>query len=162
MQFEATEAEIKQAKVPHNLFVSGLLLLDLLMSPAIIVMKSGMIGLLIPLSCSCALTGYIYWRSRLNKSWFVTVHWRYAFNYSKWLMLGYAVSAVLIFTAWMLSQIAQEESMKNIIWTALTRIALMPTLIAVMVTAVMGASAIGLANNREVPEKIVREFPYGE
>ena len=64
MQFEIGETEIKQAKVPHNLFVSGLFLLDLLMTPAIIVLKSGMPGLLIPLFCSCALSGYIYLRSR--------------------------------------------------------------------------------------------------
>jgi len=159
MQFKATEAEIKQAKIPHNLFVSGLFLLDLLMTPAIIVLKSGMIGLLIPLTCSCSLLGYIYIRSRKTTSWFVDAHWRLAFYHAKWLLRGYAVSALFILIAWLVSQTSHEESMKHILWTALTRIALMPTLIAVMVTAVMGASAIGLVNNREVPDKIVKEFP---
>ncbi len=162
MQFEATETEIKQAKVPHNLFVSGLFLLDLLMTPAIIVLKTGMLGLLIPLICSCTLSGYIYLRSKKTSTWFIDAHWRLAFYHSKLLMLGYAVSALLIFLAWMISQVAHEESMKHIMWTALTRIALMPTLIAVMVTAVMGASAIGLANSHEVPDKILRAFPYIE
>jgi hypothetical protein len=69
---------------------------------------------------------------------------------------------LLIFIAWLISQASHEESMKHIVWTALTRIALMPTLVAVMVTAVMGASAIGLANNREVPDKILKDFPYIE
>ena len=160
MQFDATEAEIKQARVPHNLFVSGLFLLDLLMTPAIIVSKSGMSGLLIPLFCSCALSGYIYLRSKKITTWFADVHWHLAFYHSKILMLGYAVSALLIFIAWLVSQTAHDESMKHIMWTALTRIALMPTLIAVMVTAVMGASAIGLANNREVPDKILKSYPY--
>lgn len=159
MQFKATDAEINQAKVPHNLFVSGLLLLDLLMSPAIIVLDLGMIGLLIPLFCSCALSGYIYLRSRRTATWFVDAHWRLAFYHAKLLMLGYAASAILIFIAWLISQTSREESMKHIMWIALTRIALMPTLIAVMVTAVMGAGAIALANNREVPDKILRVFP---
>lgn len=159
MQFKATDAEIKQAKVPHNLFVSGLLLLDLLMAPAIMVLNLGMIGLLIPLFCSCVLLGFIYLRSRKTTTWFVDAHWRLAFYHSKLLMLGYAASAILFFIAWLISQTSREESMKHIMWIALTRIALMPTLIAVMVTAVMGASAIALANNREVPDKILKVFP---
>lgn len=160
MQFEATAAEIKQAQVPHNLFVSGLFLLDLLMTPAIIVLNVGMAGLLIPLVCSSALIGYIYQRSRKTTGWFADAHWRLAFKHSQWLLAGYAVTALLILLTWFISQAAHEANMKHILWTALTRIALMPTLIAVMVTAVMEASAIGLASRREVPDKIVRAFPY--
>ena len=159
MQFEATATEIRQAQVPHNLFVSGLFLLDLLMTPAIIVLNVGMTGLLIPLFSSLALIGYIYLRSRKTTGWFADAHWRLTFKHSQWLMMGYAASALLILFAWLISQAAHEASMKHILWTALTRIALMPTLIAVMVTAVMEASAIGLATKREVPDKIVRVFP---
>lgn len=160
MRFEANEAEIKQAQLPHNLFITGVFLLDLLMTPAIIVLNTGMTGLLVPLSCSVALIGFIYLRSTKTTSWFADAHWRLAFSHSKWLLLGYAVSVVLIFFAWLISQGAHEASMKHILWTALTRIALMPTLIAVMVTAVMEAGAIALAAKREVPDKIVRAFPY--
>ncbi len=159
MQFKATEAEIKQAQVPHNLYISGLFLLDLLMTPAIIVLNAGMAGLLIPLFCSGALIGYIYLRSKKTQRRFVDAHWRLTFKHAQWLLLGYALSALLIMLAWLVSQAAHEPSMKHILWTALTRIALMPTLIAVMVTAVLEASAIGLASRREVPDKIVRAFP---
>jgi len=158
MQYAATEAEIKQAQVPHNLYVSGLFLLDLLMTPAIIVLDIGMAGLLIPLSCSLALIGFIYLRSRKSTAWFVDAHWRLTFRHAQWLLLGYALSALLIFLAWLLSQTAQAN-MQHIIWTALTRIALMPTLIAVMVTAVLEASAIGLASRQVVPDKIAQRFP---
>jgi hypothetical protein len=60
MQFQASEIEIRQAQLPHNLFISGLFLFDLLMTPAVIVLNVGMIGLLIPLLCSGALLGAIY------------------------------------------------------------------------------------------------------
>jgi hypothetical protein len=52
--------------------------------------------------------------------------------------------------------------MRHILWTALTRIALMPTLIAVMVTAILEFSASAQATKREVPDKIVRVFPPAE
>jgi len=160
MRYAATtDAEVKQAQIPHNLFITGLFLFDLSMTPAVIVMNVGMIGLFIPLSCSVALLGYIYWRSRKATTWFVDAHWRLSNKHAQWLMLGYAVSALLILLAWLISLTAHEANMKHIMWTALTRIALMPTLIAVMVTAVMEASAIGLATKREVPDKIVSAFP---
>ena len=47
--------------------------------------------------------------------------------------------------------------MQHILWTALTRIALMPTLILVLITAVLEASAIPMASKREVPDKLTWE-----
>ncbi|MDD2775166.1 MAG: hypothetical protein PHU06_04350 [Gallionella sp.] len=159
MQYEVSAAQIKQAQVPHNLFVSGALLIHLLMTPAVIAMKVGMVGILIPLSCSAVLLGYIYQRSRKNTTWFVDAHWRLAFQHAQWLMIGYAISATLILLAWLISQAAHSASMQHIMWTAMTRIAIIPTLIAVMVTSIAEAGAIGIATRREVPDKIVEAFP---
>ena len=159
MQIQATAAEAKQAQVPHNLFVSGLFLFDLLMTPAVIVLNLSMVGLLIPLLFSAALIGYIFMRSRKRTVWFVDAHWRLSFKHGQWLLLGYAISALLVFLAWLISLAAHEANMSHILWTALTRVALMPTLIAVMVTAVMEGGAIGLASKHEVPDKIASAFP---
>ncbi len=154
-----TDAEVKQAQVPHNLFVSGLFLFDLLMTPAVIVLNIGMAGLLIPLLCSGALIAYIYLRSRRTTSWFVDAHWKLAYSRGLWLLLGYAITAALIFIAWLISLSMHDHNMQHILWTALTRIALMPTLILVLITAVQEASAISLATKREVPDKLAAQFP---
>lgn len=159
MQFKLSAAEIKRAQVPHNLFVSGLFLFDLLMTPAVIVMNLGMKGLLIPLLLSGVLIGLIFVRSRKKTAWYIDAHWRLSFKHGLWLMLGYLVTAVLVLLAWLISLTAHEASMRHILWTALTRIALMPTLIAVMVTAVLEASAIGLAAKGEVPERLLKDLP---
>jgi cytochrome bd-type quinol oxidase subunit 2 len=154
MRFEISEEEIKRAQFPHNLFISGLLAFNLFVAPAVIALHIGMQGLLIPLFCSIALVAFIHRKNKNTTSGFVDAHWRLALMNSKWLMLGYAVTAALILVAWLVSQTAHEESMKHILWTALTRIGLLPTLIAVMITAVMEASAISLAAKQEVPEKV--------
>jgi hypothetical protein len=160
MQYSAaTATEIKRAQVPHNLYVSGVFIFDLLMTPAVIALKIGMIGLLIPLICSGLLLGYIFIRSRKTSTWFVDAHWRLAFMNSRWLMLGYAISATLIFIAWLITLTLHDVNMKHILWTALTRVALLPTVIAVLATAVMEASAIPLVTKREVPDKIANAFP---
>ncbi len=159
MKYRASGDEIKRAQAPHNLFVSGLFLFDLFMTPAVIGMKIGMIGLLIPLACSGALIAYIYLRSKKTTSWFVDMHWKFAFTRCKLLMLGYAITAALIFVAWLLSLSTRDANMGHILWTALTRIALMPTLIVVMVTAVLEFSAAAQAAKGEVPDKLAASFP---
>jgi len=160
MQFEdTTDAEVKKAQFPHNLFVAGLFMFDLLLTPAVIALKIGMLGLFIPLLCSGALIAYIYLRSKKITTWFVDVHWKLTFKRAQWLMIGYAISAVLILLAWLISLTAHTPDMGRIVWTALTRIALMPTLITVLITAVLEASAIPLAAKREVPDKLAASFP---
>jgi len=159
MKYPATPAEIKQAAVPHNLFVAGIFLFDLMLTPAVIALKIGMVAILIPLLCSGALLGYIYLRSRKNANWFVHIHWRLSWSRSRLLLIGYGVSALLIALAWLVSQTAHEASMAHIMWTAMTRIALVPTLIFVMVTAVLEASGISQANHSEVPDDLAAKFP---
>lgn len=160
MQYaDTTDTEVKRAQFPHNLFVTGLFMFDLLMTPAVIGLKIGMIGLLIPLLCSGTLIAYIYLRSKRTTTWFVDIHWKLAFVRAQWLLIGYAISAVLIFVAWLVSISSSDHNMQHILWTALTRIALMPTLILVLVTAVMEASAIPMASKREVPDKLAASFP---
>lgn len=155
----ATEAEVNKAQSPHNLFISGLFMFDLLMTPAVIALKVGMVGLLIPLLCSGSLIAYIYLRSRKTTTWFVDVHWKLAFSRAKWLMMGYAISAVLILLAWLVSFSSDDPNMRHILWTALTRVALMPTLILVLITAVMEFGSYAQAAKREVPDKLAATFP---
>ncbi len=159
MQFQVAEADVKQAQLPHNLLISGLFGFNLLMAPAVIALKLGMAGLLLPLLSTGALIVYIFLRSRKTTIWFVDAHWRLAFRNSRWLMLGYAVTAGLIFIAWLVSLTAHNPSMGHIIWTALTRIAILPTLAGVMITAISEASAISLTTKRDVPDNLVAIFP---
>jgi len=160
MRYEnATPEEVKKAQSPHNLFISGVFLFDLLMTPAILALKIGMVGLLIPLLCSGALIAWIYLRSRKTTTWFVDMHWKISFARCKLLMLAYAISATLIFLAWLISISTKDHNMSHIIWTALTRVALMPTVIMVLVTAVLEFGSYAQAGKREVPDKLAEKFP---
>jgi membrane-associated HD superfamily phosphohydrolase len=160
MKYEnATADEVKKAQAPHNLFVSCLFLFDLMMTPAVLAFKVGLVGLLVPLLCSCTLIAYIYQRSRKTTTWFVDAHWKLAFARGQLLLLGYALTAALIFIAWLISFASSDHNMRHIIWTALTRIALMPTLIMVMVTAVMEFGGAAQAVKHEVPDKLAAKFP---
>jgi len=159
MQFQANLAQIKQAEKPHNLMLGVVFLLNLLMTPAVIGLKLGMWGLLIPVISSSMVIGYIYLRSRTSRGWFVDAHWKLSLSNSRWLLRGYATSAALVFLAWLIAQAAQQNSMKQIIWTALTFIAILPSIAGVMVTALSSASGVSLAGKQEVPDPFAAKFP---
>lgn len=160
MQYpDATIEEIKKAQFPHNLFITGLFLFDLLMTPAVLALKIGMIGLLIPLLLSGAMIAFIYLRSKKTTTWFVDAHWKLSFSRARLLMLGYAISGALIFLAWLVDISMRDPNMGRIVWTALTRVALMPTVILVLACAVMEFGAYAQAGKREVPDKLAAKFP---
>ena len=159
MRLQANRSDIKQAQLPHNLLIAGLFLLNLLMTPAVIALNVGMWGLLIPLSSTGALIAYIYLRAKKTTDPFIKAHWLLAFRNSRWLMLGYAISAILIFIAWLVSLGAASASMGHILWTALTRIAILPTLAGVMVTALTEAGAITQAGKCEIPDSLAATLP---
>ncbi len=162
MIYQVSEEEIRMARAPHNLFVSSVLLFNLLLTPAAIALKVGLYGFLIPLVFSGAVIVFTFNRSRRTTRWFADAHWKLAFRRCQFLMIGYAVTAGFLLLAWVASLAAHDANMKHIVLTALTRIAVMPTLIAVMVTAVLEASAAAQAGRGEVPDGIVKRFPPPE
>jgi len=162
MNFDVSEEEKKPAKLPHTLFVLNVLLFNLLMTPVAIVLDVGMYGFLIPLFCSLSVIAYIYIRSRRSTVWFVDMHWRLAFRRCQFLMLGYAITALLVALGWLLSMSASDANMAEIMFTAISRVAVVPTLLAVMVTVVLEAGGHHLINRGTVPDGMVEKFPPPE
>jgi len=156
---DVSGSEKKAARWAHDLFVLNVLFFHLLLTPATIVLGIGLKGLLIPLVASLAVITYIYFRGQRDRRWFVAAHWRLAFKRCKLLLIGYALTGAILLLAELLTSGMQDTHMANILVTVITRIAIMPTLILVMVTVVMEASATSLVGMGEVPEKIRKEFP---
>ena len=156
---ELSDKDKKAARWAHDLFVLNIFFFHLLLTPATIMLGIGLKGLLVPLVLSLAVITYIYYRGQREPRWFVAAHWRLAFRRCRLLLIGYAITAAILLLAELLTSGMKDAHMANIMVTVITRIAIMPTLILVMVTVVMEASATSLVNKGEVPEKIIREFP---
>jgi len=133
-----------------------------MLAPAGIVIDIGMYGLLLPLTISLSVIGYTYLQSKKSGPWFVIAHWKLAFRRCRLLMLGYAVTALFMLIAWLVTLGMADATMKDILYTAITRIGIMPTLIMVMVTVVLEAGGLNQVSRGEVPESIVRVFPPPE
>lgn len=159
MKFQVSNEEVKRAQTPHNLFIFGVFLFNLMLPPAIIGLKIGLVGVLIPLFCNAVMLGYIYLRSRKTTTWFVDAHWRLSLSHGKWLMLGYAGALMLFVLAWLVSLMAQGDSMERIMMKAMALIALVPAFIGVLVSALMEGIAFSQATKREVSDGLVKKFP---
>ncbi len=143
---EHTAEEIKEAKRAHELFVLNLIFFHLLGVPAGLSFDFGYWGMVVPVLTSTALL--LYSRSRVaqlakqQQNW-VQAHWEMAVMRFRWLYIGYAIVATLLVV------VSLFVTPDSIAFVALTRVAVMPAIIMVLITFVLSTSALGKAGNGE-------------
>ena len=161
MQFEIEPSVCRKARSPHELFMFNLAVFHLMLAPVSIFIMKDVTALFIPLLVSGAVFSYVFFRGkRAEKSdhWFVMAHWKLAFQRAKLLMIGYAVSALIITGGWLLAQGA-DKTMQDIFLTISSRIGIMPTFILVVVTFVLESGSIYQAGRGEVPDGLLKKYP---
>lgn len=138
--------EIREAKRAHELFVLNLIFFHLLAVPAGLALDFGYWGMVVPLISSSLLL--LYYRQRVfqlaesGRGW-VEEHWRQAWKRFRWLYLGYLIVAIL------LGMVRLFVEPGSIAFVALTRVAVMPSIVLVLVTFVLSTAALGRAGNGE-------------
>jgi len=138
----------KAAKLPHNIFMLNLALVHLMMTPAVIALEIGIVGVLVPLLCSLAIMAYTYINSKkedFRTHPYIQKHWMLALKRYRLLLIAYGATAGLIAIGTLLSMASTDPNMQDILKTVFIRIAVMPTLLMVMVCFYLESSAISLA-----------------
>ncbi|MCU7853340.1 MAG: hypothetical protein KZQ80_14150 [Candidatus Thiodiazotropha sp. (ex Monitilora ramsayi)] len=159
MIFEVDEKLRKQAKSPHELSMMNLVACHLIAAPVAIVLDVGLLGFLIPLGLSLSVIAFIWFRASRGVAkdpWFTAVHWRLSANRTRILLVGYTISAVILGMALMATS---GSSKGDIMMVAISRVAVVPTLLTVMVCFVLESSSIYQAGRGEVPDGITRRLP---
>ncbi len=162
MLFEISTESKTRAKMPHELFMVNLAVVHLLLAPSIFLLIKNISALLIPLLISFAVIAFIYVRGRMieqNGPWYEMVNYKLAWRRGTFLLIAYAVTAVIIGGGWMLGMASNKPAMQDILLTISTRIGLMPTFITVIVTFVLEASAVNQAKAGEIPDSFLKKYP---
>jgi hypothetical protein len=162
MIFEIDEILRKKGKTPHELSMMNLVACHLIAAPASIVLDIGLLGFLVPLALSLSVIAFIWYRATAGAkkdAWFVAAHWRLSANRTRILLIGYAISAVILGMA-MMATAGSDKA--NIMMVAISRVAVVPTLLTVMVCFVLESGSIYQAGRGEVPDGIVRRLPPPE
>lgn len=159
MIFEVDEALRKRGKTPHELSMMNLVACHLIAAPASIVLDVGFLGFLIPLLLSLSVIAFIWYRATAGAKqdpWFVAAHWRLSANRTRILLVGYTISAVILGMA-MLATSGSDKA--SIMMVAISRVAVVPTLLTVMICFVLESGSIYQAGRGEVPDGVVRRMP---
>ncbi|MES9830971.1 MAG: hypothetical protein ABW157_01410 [Candidatus Thiodiazotropha sp. LLP2] len=159
MLFDIDEAIRKRAKTPHELSMLNLVGCHLIAAPASIVLDVGLLGFLIPLGLSLMMIAFIWFKAGStikSDPWFVAAHWRLSANRTRILMVGYTISAVILGMAMMATS---GSSKGDIMMVAISRVAVVPTLLTVMVCFVLESGSIYQAGRGEVPDGITKRIP---
>ena len=154
--------ERARAKAPHELFMFNLIAFHLLLTPAVIALGIGAWALALPPALSGVLIAYIYLRARRapgREPPLVAGHWAVAWRRCRLLLYAYAATGALLLGAWGLAASNPDPSMQAIMFTVLTRVAVMPVVIMVFVTAVLESGAIYQAGRGEVPGQLPADGP---
>ena len=143
-QDQATEQEIAAAKVPHDIFLSNLIMNHILLFTAIAAFGGKYIGLLIliPIFSFIALAVTFYRASRVKRedSEFVYVHWQIA---RRWSVLFSGV-LLLLCTVSLLGLLGQQygNMMKEMTYALIGGLGLLPTLMSVLVLVIIESDSL--------------------
>lgn len=164
MVFDVSEQDVKAAKAAHELFMVNLGAL-LLLGPLSIFVGIGRLAIIVPLLVSLFFALFTWYRCRVHaadSTWFVAVHWRLALHNYRWLFIGFALTLLLLVVSWGLEVTLDPHSPSHFLPFALTRIGVMPALVMLFASFVIGNGALNQVLRHEVPQKLVSAYPPPE
>ena len=155
-----TEQEISAAKVPHDIFLSNLIMNHILFFTAIAAFGGSYIKylVLVPVFSFIALAVTFYRASKVKRedSEFVYVHWQIA---RRWSVLFSGVLALLC-TVSLLGWLGQQygNMMKEMVYALIGGLGILPTLLSVLVLVVIESDSLHHARLGEIPKGARKRF----
>ncbi len=158
------ENENKCAAYPHEFLMMDLSFFHLLLP--LVALSSGYIILVLAIAFILSI-GALLWI--LKKASFhcceastdtplVKAHWRRAWDRSKLLLLGYAISAGIMLLGWFVASSQSDPNMGSIILAVFSWIAAIPLVLIVFALFVLSTVSVARAKRGEFPKKSAMVF----
>ena len=157
---QVTEDEINAAKVPHDIFLSNLIMNHILLFTGIAAFGGQYIKFLalVPLFSFIALAVTFYRASRVKRedSEFVYIHWQIA---RRWTVLFTGVLTLLCSVSF-LGWLGQEYAgmMKEMVYALIGGLGILPTLLTVLILVVIESDSLHHARMGTIPESAKKRF----
>jgi hypothetical protein len=161
MRFDVSDREIKQAKIPHEIFLTNLIGNHILMAVA----AGGIAGsfpwvmAVIP-AVSLSLLGFTLWRARRSigrDPWYVMCHWQVCARRSR-LFIGMLMLSGLVITLGWLGH-AYGGLMKEAAIALVVGTGILPIMVTVLVLIIIESDALYHAHQAKLPAWVVARFP---
>lgn len=157
---EPSEAEIKAAKLPHDIFLSNLIMNHILLFTAISTFGPRYLSfmVIVPIFSISALTYTFYRASKVKReqSAFVFIHWQIARRWS--LLFTYALLSLSLVAllGWLANQYL--GLMKEAVYGLIGGFGVLPTLVTVLVLIVIESDSLHHARVGTLPKWALRQF----
>lgn len=131
--------------------------IQLLLGPVALFVDLGRWGIALPLA-----VWMLFWlmtRQRLNRSQppFVAAHWRLALRRYTIMAIGYGITVALLLLSYLIEASVTGHSPQQLLAVALIRIGVMPAIIALFVSLVVGNGGLSQANQGLWPKGLAPE-----
>lgn len=160
MKFEIDEAQIKASKIPHEVFLTNLIVNHILyFVSALGIAKSIPELVAVTPIASIAALSYIMFKGRTvlkDAPWFVQCHWRIAMKRSKLLII------ILLGLIALLAGLYAIHTIGGAAFATifpLAAVVTLPVLVTIFALIIMESDALHLSKNGQVPNSMVEKFP---
>lgn len=164
MEFQVSEAQSKQARLPHELFLINLITNHILLFVGLLGMMKAYPALALATpAISVVVLSYLLIRGhkeRNNESWFVMVHWQLCMRRSRFfvgmlLFMGLVVAGLVLSVGGDVAQLKPGHY-------AMGGVVFLPGMFSILALIVMESDAMHQAKMGRVPDGMVRRFPNPE
>ncbi len=160
MKFEIDEADIKASKIPHEVFLTNLIVNHILyfVSALGIVKSIPQLVMVTPIASIAALA-YIMVRGRQmveQAPWFVQCHWRIAMKRSKLLMSMIIGLIVLLSTLYAIHLFGGVDFAHIF---PLAAVVTLPVMVTIFALIIMESDALHQAKSGQLSNSMVERFP---
>jgi hypothetical protein len=164
MHYEVSEAEITDAKHPHELFLVNLITNHILLFVGLLGMaKTYPWLMLVTPTISIVVFSYLMIRARSklkSASWYAACHWQLCAHRSK-LFIG-MLGVLGLVVAGLLLSVGGDASQLKPGHYALGGVSALPTLVFILVLIVMESDAMHKAKTGVVPQWLIDKYPNTE
>jgi len=162
MRFQVSPADIKQAKIPHEIFLTNLIGNHILMAVA----AGGVAGTFpwvmafIPLT-SFTLLSYTLWRARRSLThdrWYPMCHWQVCARRSRIFIVMLALLLVVAALGWFGHH--QLGFRREAIWALVIGLGILPVMVTVLILILFESETLYHANQAKLPAWVVEKYPH--
>jgi hypothetical protein len=164
MRFVVSRDEIRQANVPHEIFLTNLIGNHILMAVGL----GGIAGTFpwvmatIPI-VSFSLLGYTLWRARRSKRidpWYVMCHWQVCARRSRIFILMLLLLLAVMILGW--AAHVYGGMMKEAAIAIVAGTGILPVMVTVLILIIIESDALYHANQAKLPAWVVARYPNPE
>ncbi len=164
MKFEISDELTRQAKIPHDIFLTNLIGNHILWFVAALgLVRSYWQPLALVPIVSLALLVYTLWRagqSRRRDHWYVMVHWQIAAQRSRFFIYMLLAVLAVCLLGWL--GYTYLGMMKVAVMALLGGVGLLPIMVTVLVLILMESDALHQASLHKLTQRVVERFPPPE